>query len=395
MNENPFFRSIRHFFSSFRNFRRFNGSEAHKRHIVFYSESGQDWHHFEPVISTLLAGAHTLSYVSSDEHDPGLSVTDPHYTSFFIGSNFWLIPFFQFLKADCLVLTMIDLNVFHLKRSIHPVHYIYLFHSMGSTHMVDFENSYDHYDTILCTGPHQIREIRAREKLKSLPVKNLVPHGYARVEALLLDERTKKHRLHTPYRILLAPTWGPHSILPVCGSALAAIILDAGYELILRPHYQTNRLMPEVVQAIVKTHAGNTRFSYIDRMEETESLFTSDLLICDWSSTSLEYALGLEKPVLYIDVPRRVRNERYADLAIEPLEVVIRKEVGAIIAPDDLDNVPEVIRRLLSGRDDFRKKIGELREKVLFNIGNSVDVGAQAIAAIADEVSGKRKKPVK
>lgn len=367
---------------------------ASKRHIVFYSESGQDWHHFQPIITTLLNRSHTLCYVSSDERDPGLSVTNPHYISFCIGSNFWLILFFQFLKADCLVLTMIDLNVFHLKRSIHPVHYIYLFHSMGSTHMVDFENSYDYYDTILCTGPHQIKEIRAREKLKSLPAKNLVPHGYARVESLMNDDRKKKYQIHSPFRILLAPTWGPHSILPVCGYTLVEIILNAGYELILRPHYQTNKLMPEVVNSIVNTFNNNAHFSYIDRMGETDSLFTSDLLICDWSSTSIEYALGLEKPVLYIDVPRRVRNERYIDIGIEPLEVSIRSEVGEILSPDHLEKVPDTIDRLLFEPEKFKTKINVLRERVLFNIGNSVNVGAEAIGHIADEFSLKRKYPL-
>ena len=61
---------------------------------------------------------------------------------------------------------MLDLNNFELKRSINPVHYVYLFHTLGSTHMVDHDNSYDHYDTILCAGPHQKKEIQIREKTK-------------------------------------------------------------------------------------------------------------------------------------------------------------------------------------------------------------------------------------
>ena len=94
----------------------------------------------------------------------------------------WL---FQTLKADVMVLTMLDLGNFQLKRSLHPVHYVYVFHSMGSTHMVDHENSYDHYDSLLCAGPHHVEEIRRREQLKGLPPKHLFPRGYPRLERLV------------------------------------------------------------------------------------------------------------------------------------------------------------------------------------------------------------------
>ena len=64
-------------------------------------------------------------------------------------------------------------------------------------------------------------------------------------------------------------------------------------------------------------------------MEESDSLFESDLLICDWSAMAIEYALGLGKPVLFVDVPPRVRNPNYAELGLEPMEMRIRRELGA------------------------------------------------------------------
>src|SRR5439155_1047234 len=93
--------------------------------------------------------------------------------------------FFQTIRADVMVLTMLDLQNFHLKRSVHPVHYAYVFHSMGSTHMVDHASSYDHYDSLLCVGPHHVAEIRRREELHRLPPKHLFAHGYPRLERLV------------------------------------------------------------------------------------------------------------------------------------------------------------------------------------------------------------------
>jgi YidC/Oxa1 family membrane protein insertase len=41
-------------------------------------------------------------------------------------------------------------------------------------------------------GPHQIVEIRKREQIKNLPSKNLVEHGYARIEALMEEDSVKQ-----------------------------------------------------------------------------------------------------------------------------------------------------------------------------------------------------------
>ena len=332
-----------------------------------------------------------VCYITSDRKDPGLTLKNPLYNSFFIKEGFWQIYLFQFLKADCLVLTMIDLNVFQLKRSINPVHYVYLFHAMGSTHMVDFENSYDHYDTILCVGPHQISEIRKREQLKNLPSKNLVDHGYARIEELMEIAAKNRKTPLKPYTVLLAPTWGENSILNICGDKLIGILLNAGFKVILRPHYQTCKLTPEIVNALIIKYGKHELFEYVKAMGDTQSLFTSDILICDWSSTSIEYALGLEKPVLYIDVPRRVRNKNYQELGIEPMEVSIRDQVGKVLAPDNLDKAPEMIDSLLSDPAQFREQIITLRNQLVFNLGKSVEVGAMEIAKIAENVSNKRR----
>ena len=59
----------------------------------------------------------------------------------------------------------------------------------------------------------------------------------------------------------------------------------------------------------------------------------SDILVSDWSAMALEYSMGLEKPVLFIDVPRRIRNPNWRELEIEPIENTIREQVGEIVSP--------------------------------------------------------------
>ncbi|MBM4222065.1 MAG: CDP-glycerol--glycerophosphate glycerophosphotransferase, partial [Gammaproteobacteria bacterium] len=150
---------------------------------MFLSESGQDWHHFAPVVRHLTESlGETILYVSSDPADAGLHQSSPLIRPFCIGKGLWRIWFCQFLDADVLITQILDFGNLDLKRSVHPVHVVYMFHSLISTHMADFANSFDSYDTILCAGPHQMREVRRREELHQLPAKQLIPHGYGRLE---------------------------------------------------------------------------------------------------------------------------------------------------------------------------------------------------------------------
>src|SRR6266700_3523176 len=368
-------------------YRRFQNLPSSDRNIVFYSESHQDWHHLQPLIDFLVERlGRTLCHVTSERTVPLPSVSRPGLHGFRIRSGAVCTWFFQMLKADVMVLTMLDLQNFQLKRSIHPVHYLYVFHSMGSTHMVDHENSYDHYDSLLCTGPHHVAEIRRREQLKGLPPKHLFAYGYPRLERLVALAAPREASNTTT--ALLAPTWGEHSILHVCGEQLIGILLGAGIRVILRPHYQTARLAPRLVQSLVARFGADPRFRHVDRMEESASLLESDLLICDWSAMAIEYALGLGKPVLFVDVPPRVRNPTYAELGLEPMELRIRRELGAVLRLDRLTEAPQHVAALLRGSAAFRVRTAALREEWVFNFGRSVELGAREIARMADERAG-------
>jgi YidC/Oxa1 family membrane protein insertase len=111
----------------------------------------------------------------------------------------------------------------------------------------------------------------------------------------------------------------------------------------------------------------------------------SDLLVTDWSAMALEYALGLEKPVLFIDVPRRIRNPNWRELGLEPIEAVIRDQLGEVVSPDALNEAPAAIERLLGDPGRFRTKMRELRETMVYRLGHSIPDGAAEIARIADE----------
>ena len=376
------------FFSGWKGWRSFRKLPWEWRNIVFFSESGQDWHQFSGLITELNENLRRkVTYVTSDSTDPGLSRQHENYRSIFIPEGWFLTIFFQVNQSELFVLTMMDLHNLQLKRSLQPVHYVYLFHSMGSTHMVDHENSFDHYDSLFCTGPHQVAEIRRREELKGLPARHIYDYGHPRLEDVIEQGRaySPPQTADGPVTVLIAPTWGDDSIFNTCGKQLIEVLLQAGYRVIMRPHYQSIRLTPDVIAAVRDSFMDHERFEYIDRMDETDSILRSDILVCDWSAMAMEYAMGLEKPVLFIDVPSRIRNPNWRELGIEPVETSIREQVGEVLATSALAQAPDAIERLLATAGRFRERMKELREQSVFRLGHSVPDGAMEIARLADD----------
>jgi YidC/Oxa1 family membrane protein insertase len=123
-------------------------------------------------------------------------------------------------------------------------------------------------------------------------------------------------------------------------------------------------------------------------MAESDSLLESDVLVCDWSAMAIEYALGLGKPVLFVDVPPRVRNPNYTELGLEPMEMRIRRELGAVLPLDRVGEAPRYVAELIGGAAERRARNATLREEWVFNFGRSVEVGAREIARLADEQAG-------
>ena len=105
---------------------------------------------------------------------------------------------------------------------------------------------------------------------------------------------------------------------------------------------------------------------------------------------AIEYALGLYKPVLFIDLPRRVRNPDWQALGIEPLEASFRELAGDIVSPRHLNEIPDKIALLLQDREAFAQRMKKLGPQLVFNIGSSIDAGAREIARLADEKAAER-----
>ena len=119
----------------------------------------------------------------------------------------------------------------------------------------------------------------------------------------------------------------------------------------------------------------------------SRSLHEAEVLITDWSGIALEYAFATERPVLFIDVPPKINNPRYAELGIVPLEVRLRSVIGETIAPEALRTAPEMARSLIQNRAAYRERILNARQESTFHLSRSGEVGARVILDLLHESS--------
>ena len=371
--------------------RSFQKLPAEHRTIVFYSEGPAYWVHLEPIIRHLITDQNrTICYLSSSADDPGLAQEDERIRPFCIGEKEVRTMLFRFLKAGVMVMTMPDLQTFHIKRSIHPVHYVNVFHSIVSTHMTYRFGAFDHFDTIFCVGPHHVEEIRKTERLYNLPQKYLFEHGYGRLDEILKRAAIRtKPAIDGKPRILIAPSWGHHGLLESRGEELVESLLAADFRVTVRPHPETGKKTPAVLDNLNSRYQDHASFSLERDVASQESLHQSHLMISDWSGAALDFALGLLRPVLFVDVPRKVNNPNYQELNHDPLEVFIRSEIGDVLPEDRMPEAPRFAKKLISNADAFSDRIRACRQKWVYNVGKSGMRGAERIADLADRFTVK------
>ena len=219
---------------------RFENLEQNERQIVFYSEDKNSWFIFESLINELINTYNvSICYVTSSKDEPILKPINEKIKTFCIGEGIARTKFFLNLKADILIMTMPDLETFHIKRSkVYPVHYIHVFHAMVSTHLVYNKEAFDHFDSIFCVGGYQMEEIRSAEKKYNLKSKNLVQYGYSHLDNLIktYSSMVKLDEENNPMTILIAPSWGKNGLFESICEKVIEILLNAEFKVILRPH---------------------------------------------------------------------------------------------------------------------------------------------------------------
>ncbi|MDL2220698.1 membrane protein insertase YidC [Eubacteriales bacterium OttesenSCG-928-N14] len=368
-------------------YKRFFKDDQHLQ-LLYYSEKSGFYKYFQDQIDYVLERSEdiTIHYVTSDPNDAIFDMDNPRLIPYYIDDN-RLIPLFMKVDADVFVMTTPSLQTYHLKRSLvnKNVEYIYTPHDPISVHMAGELGALNHFDTVICVGPRQYEEIRATERVYNLPEKNLVKGGYTIIDDLIANYEAMDKTPSAKPRILIAPSWQDGNILEDAIFAIVDGLLPHGYDITIRPHPEFVKRYAARMQQIIDYYAdkvGND-FRIETDFSSSTSIFSSDVLITDWSGIAFEFSYATKKPTLFINTPMKVMNPEYDKIDCVPVEVELRDKIGISIDLDALSTVPAAVQNMLELKEDYSERIDAIMHEYLYNVGHTKEaVGGYVLEAV-------------
>lgn len=366
------------------------------KHLVFYSENNGFYKYYQGMIEYILKNTNiVIHYITSDPEDSifELAEKNQHIKAYYIGEK-KLITLMMKMDADIVVMTMPDLENYHIKRSYirKDIEYIYIPHGMDSLNMTMRKGSMNHFDTVFCTGKHQKEEIEKTEEVYSLPKKNLVEWGYSLLDSMREDYQKSQKKNDGMRSILIAPSWQKDNIVDSCLEELIDNLAGHGYKITVRPHPQHVRHMPERMEELKQKYCVDKDIEIQTDFSSNSTVFDADMMITDWSGIAYEYAYTTCKPVLFINTPMKVMNPEYKKIEIEPINIWMRESIGATLNPDEMDKASVIVEKMFDAAATYRSRIDNFVHEYVYNLGHSSEVGAQYIVnEIVKKIQEKKK----
>lgn len=351
--------------SFFSEYRQANSILKDRHPVIFYAESRYYYPYFKQLLEDVLSTSDlTVLYITSDADDPLLSKQSPRLRVVYIKT--FLLYVFPRLKCGVMVMTMPDLGYYGYKRSPQVGCYAYVFHAAVSVHQQYSEKAFFNYDAMLAVHTNHIEELNNLQSRYNLPAKNIIEYGYP-----LLDDIEKQYTGYTSVgarrKILVAPSWFDQCIFETCIEELVRYLSELPYDIIIRSHpeyIRRRRSRYEVLKTKCARYS-NIRFDHNAAL--SESLVEADLLITDRSGIAFEYAFGTYRPVLFIDTPLKVMNPAWEKTGLEPVENILRKQMGVSIDPKNLSSLPAAVIELENNADELRRQLKQMRSQLFFN----------------------------
>lgn len=268
--------------------------------FVIFSDDKRYWSVFEPVCSEFEKRGIDVVYMTSSDVDPALTSGYSHIKAEFIGEGNKSFAKLNFLKADILLSTTPGLDVYQWKRSRDVSCYVHLLHAASEVNMYR-SFGIDYYDTILISGDFQREDIRALERLRNLPEKELVKTGIPYMDEMKKRLDVSDEPEKGGITVLLAPTWGAEGILSKYGDEFLNNLTETGYHIIIRPHPQSFVSEEKMIHSLMDKYPESEQIEWNRDLDNFDVLRKADIMISDFSGVIFDFSLVHDKPVIYTD----------------------------------------------------------------------------------------------
>ena len=368
---------------------RFSGKKdaLKSNRLVIYSESKNYWLTWKPILCELVKAQIPVTYLTSDKEDP---VFKENYGGLvlarFIGKGNTAYTALGFIEADIFLLTTPGLDVLQIRRSTGVKKYVHVIHAVGDIHTYKLF-SFDYYDAVFCSGPSQIKSLRALEAIRKTTTKSLKLVGCPYFDAL--SERAKKESVVPDKKtILVAPTWGKNGMLTRSGSLIPQLLAKAGFNVILRPHPQSFISDKDIIEKVEKDLSLYPNVVWDKNPDGFSSLSKAAILISDVSGVVFDFAFVFLRPVITVgDGPLKEGFEAW-DIPHEAWEVSAYETLGRHIKRGEESSIAEVATELLNQGATRTEEIRVLREKEAVNFGVAGKAVVREVFAIEEELKG-------
>ena len=362
--------------------------------IVFYSEGGQYWKTFQPVVSELIGRRTACTYFTQDRNDPGLTLHAPYYSGEFIGVGNRGYARMNYLEADICVMTTPGLDVLQIKRSKGVRHYVHLVHA--PTDMATYKLfSFDYYDSVFISGPHQRRSLRLLEEQRGTRPKRICEVGCTYYDEMVKELRSSEAKStdssSTP-TVLVAPTWGKNGLLRRFGEKILIPLAKGGFRVIVRPHPQSYLSERDMLKTLEKSLREYGNLTWSREPDGLLAMSQADILLSDLSGIVFDFAFLFFKPVITLQFPLEKRGAESNNLPYDPWELGVLHTIGRQISQSDIPKIDTIASGCLK-RESHEETIRNVRDCSVYNFGKAAATAADRLLEIAESIESSSISP--
>ena len=355
--------------------------------IAIYSDDKRYWNTFRPICMELERRKQPAVFMTSSPDDPALKEEFQYVTCEFIGEGNKGFAKLNMLKADILLATTPSLDVYQWRRSKDVGYYVHILH-MASDATLYRVYGLDYYDAVLLSGEYQVKQIRQLESMRDIEKKDLQIVGQPYMDELLkrVDAAAAGTKEKRETTVLLAPSWGPSSILNRYGEKAIDALIATGYRIVVRPHPQSFTSEKELLDGLMKKYPS---LEWNRDNDNFDILNQADILISDFSGVLFDFSLVFGKPVIYADTT--FDKSPYDAYWIEDdlWTFTALGRIGTKLKEEDLDHLKSTIDTCLKDQN-IKKEIQTAREEAWNHIGHSAELTAEYLIEKRKELISRK-----
>jgi ribosomal protein L31 len=218
---------------------------------------------------------------------------------------------------------------------------VHMPHSLVSLHGVYPHDAFDSYNTLFACTPYHIKEFKKIVENRNICNARIFETGYGKLDILLEGvSQSSNNPLQTKH-ILIAPSWGNGNILETIGYDLILKLLKQNYSIILRPHSMFYLDKKNYLKPFLNLKHKNFK---IEQFSDSHAIYTSELLITDFSGIAFEYVCIRNRKIIFVDTMPKILNTEFKSYNLPLFESAYR-DVFGLVVPCELNIILKAIEK--------------------------------------------------